>query len=624
MGADIFTCDSTVQLEAGGGFDAYLWSNGETTPSIEVTEIGDYAIEATLGSANQRAVQLHAPTILESSTDPVINGTFAGLHPFSVSLWVKADQLSGVELCDKGYSNSASGPNASSMQLFSGADGLSFQLFSDANHWMGLSTSPATGLLEGEWNHVVCTYDGGTTSDALTLYVDGADLDAISTPIQQGTFSGLHANTEPLHFGGRSSASGVNAHPLDGLLDDIFVFDHALSASQVEQLLTCGICLIPTCHWDFEETDAAIGDLINGTFASSGTCSASLYSPSFPGNALLSPSAEVRSVHPQCLFADSISVTLVPCTDLPSLCGEGTIWSTELNQCVEISEACAPSCGTGTVWDPVNEECIVAIPTDTDFDGCVTAGDVLNLLATFGICPPYPEWPDEPTDTTWTCGDPLSYWDYDYATVLIDDQCWFAENLRTETYANGDPLPSGLSDGDWTSTNVGATAVYGEGNSNCTEASPVLDACEEGTSLAAFGRLYNWFAVDDSRNLCPTHWHVPTDSDWMDLEVSSGMDPVDANNAGWRGTDEGLKLKSNTGWNNGGNGQDGLGFNAQPAGGRHPLEGRFLAAGEGGYFWTSTPDGTSAWIRRLKSDYSQIDRWPYNLRNGYSVRCIKD
>ena len=213
LGADIYTCDSTVQLEAGGGFDAYLWSNGETTSSIEVTEIGDYAVEATLGSTNQRAVQLHAPTILESSTDPLINGIFAGLHPFSVSLWVKADQLGGVELCDKGYSNSASGPNASSMQLFSGADGLSFQLFTDANHWMGLSTSPATGLLEGEWNHVVCTYNGGTTSDALRLYVNGADLDLISTPIQQGTFSGLHANAEPLHFGGRTSASGVNAHP---------------------------------------------------------------------------------------------------------------------------------------------------------------------------------------------------------------------------------------------------------------------------------------------------------------------------------------------------------------------------------------------------------------------------
>ena len=315
-------------------------------------------------------------------------------------------------------------------------------------------------------------------------------------------------------------------------------------------------------------------------------------------------------------------------------CGAGTIWDHALQQCVAIElvpdtiviepEACAPSCGEGTVWDPVNEECIIAIPADLNYDGCVTVNDLLLLLAVHGTCPPYPEWPDEPADTTWTCGDPLTYWDYDYATVLIGDQCWFAENLRSATYANGDSIPAGLSDAEWISTTAGATAVYGEGNSNCTQASPVMDPCDEGASLAAFGRLYNWFAADDSRNICPTHWHVPTDSDWMDLEVSTGMDSVDANNTGWRGTDEGLKLKSSIGWNNGGNGQDVLGFNVQPAGGRHPLEGRFLAAGDGGYFWTSTPDGTSAWIRRFKSDYAQIDRWPYNLRNGYSVRCVKD
>ena len=276
------------------------------------------------------------------------------------------------------------------------------------------------------------------------------------------------------------------------------------------------------------------------------------------------------------------------------------------------------SCGEGTVWDPVNEECIVAIPTDTDFNGCVTAGDVLNLLSTFGTCPPIPfSGPCQGLDH-------VTYHGYDYDIVEMGGQCWFAENLRTELYANGDSIPASLTDGDWTSTNAGATAVYGEGDSNCTQASPVMDPCDEGASLAAFGRLYNWFAVDDSRNLCPTHWHVPTDSDWMDLEVSSGMDSLDVNNTGWRGTDEGLKLKSSIGWNNGGNGQDAVGFNAQPAGGRHPLEGRFLASGEGGYFWTSTPDGTSAWIRRLTSDYSQIDRWPYNLRNGYSVRCVKD
>jgi len=436
--------------------------------------------------------------------------------------------------------------------------------------------SPAAeGLLDNQWHHIVAV----SASDHASIYGDGQLL-------ASGAPAPLIEWNEPFLIGsalppGSSLGSGC-AERLNGQMDDIGIWNHALDSSEVLALflgnpLEYGCIDATACNYD----EAANAD--------DGSCTYG------------------------CLY-----------------CGGNTVWDSTLQECVGVIPPAdsilvpIPSCGEGTVWDPVNEECIVAISTDTDFDGCVTAGDVLNLLATFGTCPPLPEWPDAPADTTWTCGDPLTYWDYAYATVLIGDQCWFAENLRTETYDNGDPLPSGLSDGDWTSTNVGATAVYGEGNSNCTETSPVLDACDEGASLAAFGRLYNWFAVDDSRNLCPTQWHVPTDSDWMDLEVSSGMDPVDANNTGWRGTDEGLKLKSSTGWNNGGNGQDGLGFNARPAGGRHPLEGRFLAAGEGGYFWTSTPDGSSAWIRRLKSDYSQIDRWPYNLRNGYSVRCVKD
>ena len=602
LGADIYTCDSTVQLEAEGGFDAYLWSNGEMTPSIEVTEIGDYAVEATLGSANQRAVQLHAPTILESSTDPLINGIFAGLHPFSVSLWVKADQLSGVELCDKGYSNSASGPNASSMQLFSGADGLSIQLFTDASHWMGLSTSPATGLLEGEWNHVVCTYNGGTTSDALRLYVNGADLDTISTPIQQGTFSGLHANAEPLHFGGRTSASGVNAHPLDGLLDDIFVFDHALAALQVEQLLTCGICWTPTCHWDFEETDAATGDLISGTFASSGDCNSSLYSPSFPGNALLSPSAEVRSIHPQCLFTDSISVTLVPCTDLPSLCGEGTMWSTELHQCVEISEACTPSCGTGTVWDPVNEECIVAIPTDTDFDGCVTAGDVLNLLATFGTCPPLPfSGPCQGLDH-------VTYHGYNYDIVAIGEQCWFAENLQTQTYTNGEEILDAQPSEVWMTANdeaQGAFCFYDDGT----------------TTLPAAGALYNGHATDDPGGLCPTGWRVPLDEDFQDLEASAGM-PADMLDAwGFRGLAEEVAnaLKDSSTWD----GNNSTGFTALPSGYRN-AEGEFYNP-QNGYLWTTSNYGNGGqWVRHFALGYPSIYRGSFSLDRGFSVRCVKD
>ena len=114
------------------------------------------------------------------------------------------------------------------------------------------------------------------------------------------------------------------------------------------------------------------------------------------------------------------------------------------------------------------------------------------------------------------CGDPVSYQGYDYATVLIGEQCWFAENLRSENYENGDAIPSGLSDWDWHLTTSGAVAVYGE-DAGCDIYSPDIDACDPAQSLNEYGRLYSWYAVDDARGLCPSGWHVPTDGEWTVL-----------------------------------------------------------------------------------------------------------
>jgi len=110
---------------------------------------------------------------------------------------------------------------------------------------------------------------------------------------------------------------------------------------------------------------------------------------------------------------------------------------------------------------------------DTDGSGTVDVPDLMNLLSAYGVV----------VAQAFACGDPVSYQGYDYATVLIGDQCWFAENLRSENYDNGDAIPAGLSDSQWTSTTSGATAVYGEGSSTCYTYSPDGDACDEAWSL---------------------------------------------------------------------------------------------------------------------------------------------
>ncbi len=108
---------------------------------------------------------------------------------------------------------------------------------------------------------------------------------------------------------------------------------------------------------------------------------------------------------------------------------------------------------------------------------------------------------------------------YTYDVVHIGDQCWFAENLRTTVYSNGYAIPASLTDSEWGSTTLGATAVFGEGSSYCdNDYNPYNDACDDAQSLAQYGRLYNWYAVDDARGLCPSGWHVPTDGEWTQLE----------------------------------------------------------------------------------------------------------
>ena len=213
-----------------------------------------------------------------------------------------------------------------------------------------------------------------------------------------------------------------------------------------------------------------------------------------------------------------------------------------------------------------------------------------------------------------TCVSPT--WDgYTYAVVEIGDQCWFAENLRTAVYANGDSIPGSLSGAEWSEVTVGASAISGEGNSLCIDASPDVDACDEVAALAAYGRQYNWPAVDDPRGLCPTGWHVSTDGEWTELEAHVSA-------LGFSGS-EGTALKTTGGWfiNNG---IDAVGFGGLPGGFRRPDNGYYDAAGYVGMWWTSTPSGDLSLGRILSYQAVAIDGPEWDRGIGNSVRCLRD
>ena len=199
-----------------------------------------------------------------------------------------------------------------------------------------------------------------------------------------------------------------------------------------------------------------------------------------------------------------------------------------------------------------------------------------------------------------------------YQTVQIGNQLWMAENLKVTHYRNGDAIPTGLSDSQWISTTAGAYAVYNNNESNADN----------------YGYLYNWYAVEDSRNIAPEGWHIPTDEEWMELEIYLGMSESEANSTGYRGTDQGSQLAGRADlWNNGNlenNSNFGTsGFTALPGGYRYE-DIYYDTMGIYGYFLSSTEGGSNdAWHRRLICYYSEVGRDSSSKRDGFSVRCIR-
>lgn len=176
-----------------------------------------------------------------------------------------------------------------------------------------------------------------------------------------------------------------------------------------------------------------------------------------------------------------------------------------------------------------------------------------------------------------------------YPTVRIGGQTWMASNLKTTRYRDGGSIPVAADNATWSGLTTGARTTHPGSN----------------------GPLYNWHAVNDSRGLCPAGWRVPSTGDWNALVSAVG-------------NDAGFKLKSSSGWLDGGNGSDAFGFNGLP-GGFRSNGGAFEAAGRNAYWWSSTSfDANAAYGRGLIDTRRDMPANFGNMRFGYSVRCVKD
>jgi uncharacterized protein (TIGR02145 family) len=211
-----------------------------------------------------------------------------------------------------------------------------------------------------------------------------------------------------------------------------------------------------------------------------------------------------------------------------------------------------------------------------------------------------------------------------YKTVKIGSQIWLAENLKVTHYNNGDPIPSKLSDPVWSKLadqKTGACSVYNDNPEN----------------LKIYGNLYNWYAVNDDRGICPEGFHIPTDKEWMELESYLGMTEDELKSTNTRGYGLGGQLAGNVDlWKkfnkyperNNSLGDDpnfGVsGFLALPGGSRSFSNGGYNFLEDCGYFWSSTDNDThSAMYRQLIFYSSGVSRDFYPKGHGFSIRCLK-
>jgi uncharacterized protein (TIGR02145 family) len=187
-----------------------------------------------------------------------------------------------------------------------------------------------------------------------------------------------------------------------------------------------------------------------------------------------------------------------------------------------------------------------------------------------------------------------------YHTVTIGSQVWMAENLKVTHYRNGDPIPNVTVDADWGHLATGKYCNYNNDFNNA----------------AVYGSLYNWYSVNDSRNIAPAGWHVPSDAELQTLiDYLGGSDVAggkmkETGTTHWQSPNTGATNESD--------------FSAMPCGYRY-YTGSYNGIGEYAFYWSSSMYAKLGGLGlELEYNNSAGTRLTDDERHGFSIRCIKD
>ena len=413
-----------------------------------------------------------------------------------------------------------------------GGNGVAIQSNSLLNQWVHL-----TGIKDA---------NSGTTR----IYQNGVLMGEATMQNPQLSFD----NSGPLFIGCEHPYVSLPSGPqyFYGDLDDLGIWNRALSETEVTALFT-GMAPVPGCTDETAcnyQTEANVddGSCIPSGCMEEGACNYN---------------AAVECEGEACDYS---------CCPGPGCCGAGTHWNTILATCVvDVPDTVDAACTLMNLQELASGYAAL-VEQNAALDSLLSACEGDGSANAQGPC---------------AGQNHVTYHGYDYTIVEIGDQCWFAENLRTQQYSDDTSIPSELSDQEWTTTSVGSLANFD------TE----------------YGFLYNWFSVSDPRGICPNNWHVSAQTDWESLEaISLSEFPV--------------ALKSSSTQTPSWDGSNQLSFNAVPAGRRRNSTGAFDSQFSDSYFWLET-SGDYYRLGSGSTDFTSGN----NLccqRAGFSVRCVKD
>ena len=188
-----------------------------------------------------------------------------------------------------------------------------------------------------------------------------------------------------------------------------------------------------------------------------------------------------------------------------------------------------------------------------------------------------------------------------YHTVRVGSQVWMVENLKVTRYRNGNLIPNMTDTGQWCHLSFGAYCNYGNKASN----------------IDTYGRLYNWYAINDSRNIAPKGWHVPNYAELETLVNYLGGNTRAGSKMKEPGTVHWLYPNISA--------TNESGFTALPGGYRYKSDGSFHTIGSNGYWWTTMESfEIFSWDQMIFHHFADVKREPKCKTYGFSVRCVKD